>query len=326
MAIRLPIRSGSLGECVNLLQTNNHQYDVGKVPDRRIRFAHNYLTVITVQKDLPWFRFYKDAVDDAKLRMLAFEDRWHFVALLCCKAQGLLDADADLQRMRRKVGVKLGVDSMTLDEIERRLVVEGLIEPKTLQPIAWAKRQFRSDADPTNASRQARHRERLQHSNGQVTGLDTEADTDKEEGGKPPSRAGKRRYEYSADFETAWSLYPRRPNNNKLAAWSAWQARLRAGAAVIDMIDGVKRYQVFCKARAACERNFAPEYIQHAATFFGPKEPFRLEWSPPTPIASARSAQTQHRSDWNARDHQRTGTYPMGGQQHVEPRDNVIDI
>ncbi|EXU79084.1 hypothetical protein AX13_08315 [Comamonas aquatica DA1877] len=44
-----------------------------------------------MSKQLPWFRVYTRMVDDDKLKLLAFEDRWHFVALLCLKGEGLLD-------------------------------------------------------------------------------------------------------------------------------------------------------------------------------------------------------------------------------------------
>lgn len=79
-----------------------------------------------------WFRMYAEAVDDEKLRLLAFEDRWHFVALLCCKAQGLLDGTDVLTR--RKVAVKLGLDSRELEEVARRLAEVGLIDAETLEP------------------------------------------------------------------------------------------------------------------------------------------------------------------------------------------------
>jgi hypothetical protein len=57
---------------------------------------------------LQWFRLYHRIVDDEKLRLLAFEDRWHFVALCCLKADGLLDTPNDSLRSR-KIAVKQGV-------------------------------------------------------------------------------------------------------------------------------------------------------------------------------------------------------------------------
>lgn len=106
----------------------------------------------------PWFRLYTEAVDDEKLRLLAFEDRWHFIALLCCKGKGIID-EPNKDLMRRKVAVKLGLDPRALDEVTRRLAEVGLIDEQTLQPVAWEKRQFGSDHDPTRAQRLRRFRE-----------------------------------------------------------------------------------------------------------------------------------------------------------------------
>ena len=111
-----------------------------------------------------WFRMYSDAIDDEKLRLLAFEDRWHFVAILCCKNSGILDSDEKL--MRRKVAVKLGLDLRELDEVARRLAEVGLIDADTLQPIAWDKRQYVSDG---SKERTKRYREKLRESHSDVT-------------------------------------------------------------------------------------------------------------------------------------------------------------
>ena len=83
-------------------------------------------------KSLPWFRAYTEMVDDEKLRLLAFEDRWHFVALLCCKAKGILDEGGSL--LRRKVAVKLGLSLEDLELVIRKLESVGLVDSKTLQP------------------------------------------------------------------------------------------------------------------------------------------------------------------------------------------------
>ena len=131
--------------------------------------------------NLPWFRAYTEMVDDEKLRLLAFEDRWHFVALLCLKGQGVLDETGPL--LLRKVAVKLGLDVRSVEEVARRLSEVGLIDEKTLQPIAWEARQFRSDS---SAARVAAYRERKKQGakrdgNVTVTAQDTDTDTDKEE-------------------------------------------------------------------------------------------------------------------------------------------------
>ena len=132
---------------------------------------------------LPWFRTYTRLIDDEKLKLLAFEDRWHFMAILCCKGQGILDNPGEL--MRRKIAVKLGLAVRELDEVVRRLSEVGLIDADTLQPVAWDKLQFMSDSDPTRNERQARYRERVKRTgnalpNGPVARTDTDSYPDPE--------------------------------------------------------------------------------------------------------------------------------------------------
>lgn len=127
----------------------------------------------------PWFRLYSEAVDDEKLRLLAFEDRWHYIAILCCKNNGVLD-EVQPNLMRRKVAVKLGLDLRELGEVARRLSEVGLVDQETLQPLAWDKRQFRSD---TSKERTKAYRDRMKsHRDVTVTAqeADTEEDTDSE--------------------------------------------------------------------------------------------------------------------------------------------------
>lgn len=109
---------------------------------------------------LPWFRAYTRMVDDDKLKLLAFEDRWHFVALLCLKGEGLLDKGDAPGLLMRKVAVKLGLDVRSLEEVARRLAEVGLIDQATLQPEKWDGLQMRSDSDTTAAERKKRQRAR----------------------------------------------------------------------------------------------------------------------------------------------------------------------
>lgn len=137
---------------------------------------------------LPWFRLYHRMVDDEKLRLLAFEDRWHFVALCCLKAGGLLDEPiSDLRS--RKIAVKLGVQVRELEEIGRRLSEVGLVDAE-LCPLAWDELQKVSDSS-TERSRKSRQKSRENKAddecNGDATlqqrpgnGLDKEEDTDKD--------------------------------------------------------------------------------------------------------------------------------------------------
>lgn len=122
---------------------------------------------------MQWFRMYAEAIDDEKLRLLAFEDRWHFVALLCLKSTGLLD-EPDSAIKKQKICVKLGLDSLELETVMKRLETVGLVSSSG-QPVNWNKRQFLSDSS-TSRVRAFRERNR----NVTVTPSDTESDTDTE--------------------------------------------------------------------------------------------------------------------------------------------------
>lgn len=142
-----------------------------KVPDSKSKKP--------VIKNLPWFRMYSDAVNDEKLRLLAFEDRWHFVALLCCKSKGVLD-DSNGDMLMRKAAVLLGLSTRELSEVARRLSEVGLIEFDTLQPIKWDERQYRSDSstERVSAYRERMKQDKKRDCNVSVTVQDTDTDTE----------------------------------------------------------------------------------------------------------------------------------------------------
>lgn len=133
-------------------------------------------------KSLPWFRLYTEMIDDEKLGLLAFEDRWHFVALLCLKGKGVLDSEDDMEMLQRKAALKMGLTVNELEKVVSRLARMGLVDKDTLQPAAWDVRQMQSD----NSSERVRaYRERMKpvkrDGNVSVTAQDTDTDTDKEE-------------------------------------------------------------------------------------------------------------------------------------------------
>lgn len=76
------------------------------------------------------------------------------------------------------------------------------------------------------------------------------------------------------DFERAWAEYPKRPGSSKTDALRAWNARIKAGISPEDMIDGVMRY-----ARYVVVSKTEPQFIKHAATFFGPGLHYKADWS-----------------------------------------------
>jgi len=119
-----------------------------------------------MSNELTWFRAYGEMVDNDRLKLLAFEDRWHYVALLCCKTQGILDEKQTPELLRRRIAVKLGLQLREVEEVARRLEEVGLLNAKTLQPIGWNKRQFKSDS---SAERTRKWRKRKNNQNVTVT-------------------------------------------------------------------------------------------------------------------------------------------------------------
>jgi hypothetical protein len=149
---------------------------------------------------MPWLRLYTEIIDDEKIRLLAFEDRWHYIALLCCKRAGMLDAGDTPSMLCRKVAVKLGLQLRELEAMAERLAEVGLIESATFQPLGWEDRQFKSDTDASARDRKRRQREREKNQTPtnnvtesrvtvtNVTRTDTDTDTDTEAEKKQASR------------------------------------------------------------------------------------------------------------------------------------------
>ena len=149
--------------------------------------------------EMRWFRMYTDAVDNPKLRLLAFEDRWHYVAICCLQRSGLLDNQNDAI-LDRKIAVKLGLQVRDLDEVKRRLIEVNLIADNW-KPIGWDERQYESDS---SAERTRRYRERKRHSDVTVTppDTDTESDTD-----RTPSASLRARKRAPEDFAVSVEMY-----------------------------------------------------------------------------------------------------------------------
>ena len=134
---------------------------------------------------LPWFRVYTNIVDNHKMRLLAFEDRWHFIAIMACKQSGIFE-NADAEFVNRSLAVKLGLQLPALDELKKRLKDVNLVD-KNWNVIKWEERQYKSDS---SKERQRKYREKQKvsksvtepkrHQNAKVTAQDTDTDTDKD--------------------------------------------------------------------------------------------------------------------------------------------------
>lgn len=105
-----------------------------------------------------------------------------------------------------------------------------------------------------------------------------EEDKDLKDPPIPPKGKSVEKSEYTPEFENAWANYPKRAGgNSKQAAFKAWNARIKSGVPVQDMIDGVNRYAAYVKATGKLHT----EYVQQAATFFGRSCHFENEWQIP---------------------------------------------
>ncbi|EPO8269196.1 DNA-binding protein [Raoultella planticola] len=93
--------------------------------------------------------------------------------------------------------------------------------------------------------------------------------------------AGKPKSSFSEEFELVWKEYPKRAGgNSKADAFKAWTARIKSGATVQELTDGVRRYAGYVAAAGKLNT----EYVKQASTFFGPSKHYEEQWSFEAPI------------------------------------------
>jgi len=200
---------------------------------------------------LSWCRLYGEMVDDAKLKLLAFEDRWHYVAVLCCKTQGVLDTTKP-ELLDRIVAAKLGLAAREADEVRRRLIDVDLIDARW-QPLAWDRRQFKSD---DVSARVAKHRQKLSTASEEEPKTDTETDTE----GK---RSTERFRNVTATFHATLPM----------DAWEEWVAHRKARRWPCDPRTLGKQLSLLAKHDAAVQREMLDTSIQAGwQGLFAPKD------------------------------------------------------
>ena len=194
-----------------------------------------------MSKRLPWFRMYADFLNDPKLISLAFEDQRHFIGVLALKCDGAIDDVADGDLLDRIGAQRLWIDHAVIRDVKRRLIAAGLIDARW-QPLAWDKRQMRSDVDATGAERQRRYRDAQKHNalrDAAVTRPEEEldTDTDKEEEEKTKKTAPRKR---DATFEL-----PDWINRQHWDAWHSCAKRKKATDAqkqmAVDKLDSWRK-------------------------------------------------------------------------------------
>ncbi|WP_153230000.1 hypothetical protein [Alcaligenes faecalis] len=138
---------------------------------------------------------------------LAFEDQRHFIGVLALKSDGALDQGCCPDLLDRIVAQRLWIDHAIIRDVKKRLMAAGLIDD-AWQPIAWEKRQSRSDSS-AERTRKYRERQKKQEGDGDMTSpkrhsdaldIDKEEDkeTDKEEKIKPRARAAAPAIDFSS--------------------------------------------------------------------------------------------------------------------------------
>lgn len=119
---------------------------------------------------------------------------------------------------------------------------------------------------------------------------------------------------YTEDFEQAWALYPARPGASKKESFKAWNARLKAGVDVDDLIAGVKRYAAYVAGTKT-----DPQFIKQPATFFGPGEHYAADWTVPAQARASPGYQTANEKAKALADR-------LTGRTRNEQRHEIIDI
>lgn len=154
---------------------------------------------------MKWLKLYVDIAQNPRMKLLAFEDRWHYISLLCAKAEGYLDEREQLRD--RMVSVHLGLTPVEVEHVKDRLIDVGLIGADW-QIYNWDEKQ---SADATGAARKRRERARKKAEK-------ESADTTKEERNKNIEQnvtvTGQSRDSHATKKEEAveriWELFPKK--------------------------------------------------------------------------------------------------------------------
>ena len=152
---------------------------------------------------MKWFKLYPEIANHPRLRILSFEDRWHYVSLMCAKADGTLDQKSEKLR-DQMLSVHLGLTPVEMAAVKERLMDVELIAGDW-DIINWDDKQ---SADATGAARKRRQRareklakeEELRNKNKEqnVTVTGQSRDTEKEQA-----------------IEQVWKLFPKKVAKSK---------------------------------------------------------------------------------------------------------------
>lgn len=205
-----------------------------------------------------WFRLYAEMVDDEKVGALAFSDRWFFVAILCLKCDGTLDNYIG-KTLDKKVAFKLRISLSEVEELKTRLLEEGLVDI-SWQPVAWDRRQFKSDSSAERVKRHREKKSKLDQSDGTMkrdcnvteTPPDTETDTETDTQSEGESAGGPVAVEVShREFLDA---YPRKQDYSVAQVRTEWVALAHKGTDMRMLVEAAKGYALRSRSNGTEER------------------------------------------------------------------------
>ena len=203
---------------------------------------------------MKWFKLYPEIANHPRLRILAFEDRWHYISLMCAKADGTLDQDNPKLR-DQMLSVHLGLTPVEMAQVKERLMDVELIADDW-DIINWEDKQ---SSDATGAARKRRQRARekiskeeelrIKNKEQNVTVTGQSRDTEKDE-----------------KIEKVWSLFPK-----KVAKGKCVKKLERLDIATLGLIEKDLRARVWPTD---------PRYILNPETYIN-QERWLDEVSPP---------------------------------------------
>jgi hypothetical protein len=111
----------------------------------------------SVASNYRWFRFENDAINDPRVLRVTPSNAWIWVCLLCIASK----YDGELPPVK-DIAVMIRMEPEVVKGAIKDLLKVGLLKryQAVIRPADWDRLQRKSDADPTNAERQKRYRDR----------------------------------------------------------------------------------------------------------------------------------------------------------------------
>ena len=203
---------------------------------------------------MKWFKLYPEIANHPRLRILAFEDRWHYISLMCAKADGTLDQDNPKLR-DQMLSVHLGLTPVEMAQVKERLMDVELIADDW-DIINWDDKQ---SSDATGAARKRRQRAREKISKEEELRI-----KNKEQNVTVTGQS--RDIEKDEKIEKVWSLFPK-----KVAKGKCVKKLERLDIATLGLIEKDLRARVWPTD---------PRYILNPETYIN-QERWLDEVSPP---------------------------------------------